>query len=158
MWFKCLHSIKEVPYGLFTLHVQLDFTIGSVKRKVKTARRTAKKIYRKAKRRAKKARAGTKMQRIFTYHAYYQSGTKLKNGKASSYKEMTKNMQKDPNAFESAIYTLPMDVVLMVTTGGSFGAAKHGKTGVKTVNSVKKILHFSKRRGLLQYKKLTLRT
>lgn len=28
MKFRHLHSIKEVPYGLFTLHVQLDFTIG----------------------------------------------------------------------------------------------------------------------------------
>mgnify|MGYP001254207971 CR=1 FL=1 len=28
MWFAHLHSTKEVPYGLFTLHVQLDFTIG----------------------------------------------------------------------------------------------------------------------------------
>lgn len=31
MKFRHLHSIKEVPYGLFTLHVQLDFTIGDPK-------------------------------------------------------------------------------------------------------------------------------
>jgi hypothetical protein len=30
MKFRHLHSIKEVPYGLFTLHVQLDFTIGDI--------------------------------------------------------------------------------------------------------------------------------
>jgi Fic family protein len=30
MKFRHLHSIKEVPYGLFTLHVQLDFTIGEL--------------------------------------------------------------------------------------------------------------------------------
>ena len=28
MWFGHLHSTKEVPYGLFILHVQLDSTIG----------------------------------------------------------------------------------------------------------------------------------
>ena len=34
MKFRHLHSIKEVPYGLFTLHVQLDFTIGVKKKEV----------------------------------------------------------------------------------------------------------------------------
>jgi len=31
MWFGHLHSTKEVPYGLFILHVQLDSTIGQIK-------------------------------------------------------------------------------------------------------------------------------
>ena len=82
-----------------------------------TVRRKAvvKRVSSAAKKEKKKVKKGTKKNKLAntnTYNMYYRSGSKLATGKEASYDSMVKNMTKDPNGFEMAIYTLPIDIVL----------------------------------------------
>ena len=69
---------------------------------------------------------------------YYRSGSKLATGKEASYDSMVKNMTKDPNGFEMAIYTLPIDIVLS-GIGVSTTISKSTLSGSKYVTIPQKL-------------------